>query len=72
MKLTSKKIIIGEEEEDLQQKYLNLLRDIRDNDNSLFEKIKRLPKKARTSNALLRNRRHCHDADHREHSQNQS
>lgn len=51
MKLNSKRTIIGseEEEDDLELKYLTFLRDIRDNDKKLFEKIKRLPKKARTS-----------------------
>ncbi len=50
MKLTSKKLIIGEdEEEDSEIKYLKFLRNIRDNDKKLFERIKRLPKKARTA-----------------------
>jgi len=50
MKLTSKEIITGEEEEDdLELKYLTFLRDIRDNNSLLFERIKRLPKKARTA-----------------------
>lgn len=51
MKLNSKKTIIGSEEEetDTELKYLTYLRKIRDEDKSLFEKIKRLPKKARTS-----------------------
>jgi len=50
MKLTSKKLITGEdEEENSELKYLTFLRNIRDNDKELFEKIKRLPKKARTA-----------------------
>lgn len=51
MKLNSKSTIIGEEEkeEDIELKYLTKLREIRDNDKKLFERIKRLPKKARTS-----------------------
>ncbi|TXT62338.1 MAG: Helicase [Promethearchaeota archaeon] len=49
-KLTTKKMITGEdEEEDVELKYITMLRDIRDNDTSLFTKIKRLPKKARTA-----------------------
>jgi hypothetical protein len=50
MKLTSRKLITGEdEEEDSELKYLTFLRDLRDNQKQLFEKIKRLPKKARTA-----------------------
>lgn len=50
MRLNSKKLITGEDEEDdLELKYLTFLRDIRDNNKDLFEKIKRLPKKARTA-----------------------
>ena len=37
-----------EEEEETELKYLKLLRDIRDNKPELFNKIKRLPKKAKT------------------------
>ncbi len=49
-KLTTKTMITGEdEEEDVELKYIMMLRDIRDNDVSLFTKIKRLPKKARTA-----------------------
>jgi len=50
MKLTSKKLITGEsEEEDSELKYLIYLREIRDKNKELFERIKRLPKKARTA-----------------------
>ncbi|MDZ4170609.1 MAG: helicase-related protein, partial [Methanobacteriaceae archaeon] len=50
VKLTSKSTITGEdEEEDTELKYLTFLRDIRDNNRNLFEKIKRLPKKSRTA-----------------------
>jgi superfamily II DNA/RNA helicase len=50
MKLTSKKMITGEDEEDDPElKYLTLLRDIRDNKIEQYERIKRLPKKARTA-----------------------
>jgi len=48
-KLTSKETILGEEEDDLELEYLSLLRDIRDNDIELFNRIKNLPKKARSS-----------------------
>lgn len=49
-KLTSKKQITGEgEEEDPELEYLIRLRDLRDNNKELYERIKRLPKKARTA-----------------------
>ncbi|MEW6410927.1 MAG: helicase-related protein [Candidatus Zixiibacteriota bacterium] len=49
-RLISKKTITGEDgEEDSGLKYLQLIRNIRDNDPDLFEQIKRLPKKARTA-----------------------
>jgi len=49
-RLTSKKTITGEdEEEESELKYLKIIRGIRDNELDLFEKIKRLPKKARTA-----------------------
>ena len=48
--LNSKEILTGEEEtEDVELGWLLKLRDIRDNNPELFEKIKRLPKKARTA-----------------------
>ena len=49
-KLISKQTVTGEdklEESDL--KYLKLIEEIRDKDQELFEKVKKLPKKARTS-----------------------
>ena len=50
LKLTSKKTITGEdEEEESELEYLSIIRDIRDKNPDLFEKIKRLPKKARTA-----------------------
>jgi len=60
-KLLSKKTITGEDEdEESELKYLKIIKDIRDKDLDLFEKIKLLPKKARTarsypdgSNSLL-------------------
>ena len=52
VKLTSRETITGEDaEEDLELGYLTLLREIRDSDPSLFERIKRLPKKARCGRA---------------------
>lgn len=48
-KLTDKKTFEGEEEEHSELEYLNLIRKIRENDLSLFDKIKNLPKKARSS-----------------------
>lgn len=49
-KLTSKKIITGEDEEDDPElKYLTFLREIRDKNPDLFERIKKMPKKARTA-----------------------
>lgn len=50
MKLTSKQIIIGEnDEEDLELKHLIFLRNVRDNQQEFFNHIKKLPKKARTA-----------------------
>jgi len=49
-KLTSKSTITGEEDpENSELKYLSLIQDIRKNNQELFEKIKELPKKARSS-----------------------
>jgi len=49
-RLISKKTITGEDEGDESElKYLQVIRGIRDTDPDLFEKIKRLPKKARTA-----------------------
>lgn len=49
-KLTSKELITGEDDEDDPElKYLTFLRELRDNDKELYERIKRLPKKARTA-----------------------
>ena len=48
-RLTSKKTITGEDEsEQSELKYLQIIRDIRDKEPELFEKLKHLPKKART------------------------
>lgn len=47
-KLNSKTTFDEEEEENTELEYLSLLRDIRDNNKPLYEKIKRVPKKART------------------------
>lgn len=60
-KLNSKELIEGDgSAKESELKYLNIIRDIRENDPDLFEQIKHLPKKARTakkdsnnSNSLL-------------------
>jgi len=52
-KLTSKKMLTGEgEEDDPELEYLLMLRDIRDNKTELYERVKRLPKKARTARTV--------------------
>jgi len=49
-RLFSKQTITGEDElEESELKYLKFIEDIRDKDKELFDKIKKLPKKARTS-----------------------
>ncbi|MBW1910113.1 MAG: helicase [Deltaproteobacteria bacterium] len=49
-RLTSKKTLEGEDgAEDSELKYLQVIRDIREKEPDLFEKIKYLPKKARTA-----------------------
>ena len=49
-RLTSKQTITGEEEtSESELKYLQIIRLIRDKEPAIFEKIKRLPKKARTA-----------------------
>ncbi len=48
-RLTSRETITGEDgEEESELKYLQVIRNVRDNEPDLFEKVKRLPKKART------------------------
>jgi len=49
-RLTSKKTITGEDEkEESELKYLQIIKEIRDNNPDLFAKVKQLPKKARTA-----------------------
>lgn len=49
-RLTSKQTIVGEDEENESElKYLQIIKSIRDKKPEIFEKIKRLPKKARTT-----------------------
>lgn len=49
-KLTSKATLTGEDDSEKSDlKYLRLIKDIRDKNPEVFEKIKRLPKKARTA-----------------------
>jgi len=52
-RLTSKKTLEEDGESDESElKYLQVIRDIRENNPDLFEQIKRLPKKARTAKAI--------------------
>ncbi|MEM5800994.1 MAG: helicase-related protein [Candidatus Aenigmatarchaeota archaeon] len=52
-KLTSIETLLGEDEiEESELKYLKVIEKVRDEDPTLFEKIKRLPKKARASKSL--------------------
>ncbi|WP_340690533.1 helicase-related protein [Hydrogenobacter thermophilus] len=48
-KLISKEILEEDKEEESEIKYLRIIEEIRDKDPKLFEKIKHLPKKARSS-----------------------
>jgi len=51
-RLISKKTLTGEDEaEESELKYLKVIKEIREQNPDLFEKIKRLPKKARTAKA---------------------
>jgi superfamily II DNA/RNA helicase/HKD family nuclease len=53
-KLSDKKTYEGEQEEEASElEYLKILREIRDKKPELFEKIKHLPKKARTGRILV-------------------
>jgi len=54
-KLISKKTISPDEEEESELKYLRVIEDIRDKNPELFEKIKCLPKKARTAKEFPKN-----------------
>ncbi|MGM0377811.1 MAG: helicase-related protein, partial [Bacteroidota bacterium] len=52
-RLTSAKTLEGyNDEEESELKYLHTIRDIRENNPELFEKIKHLPKKARTAKTI--------------------
>ena len=52
-RLVSKKTITGEDETEISElKYLTLIKDIRDNNADLFERVKRLPRKARSGKSL--------------------
>lgn len=49
-RLVSKKTLTGEEEDEASElKYLTLIKEIRDHQPDLFERVKRLPKKARSA-----------------------
>jgi superfamily II DNA/RNA helicase len=53
-KLTSKKLITGEDgEEESELEYLTEIREVRDKHPDLFARIKRLPKKARSTRLLV-------------------
>jgi superfamily II DNA/RNA helicase len=52
-RLTSAKTLEGDKNsEESELKYLHAIRDVRENDPELFEKIKHLPKKARTAKTI--------------------
>jgi len=53
-KLNDRRSYEGEEETDSELKYLKILREIRDRSPELIEKIKHLPKKARSSRKISR------------------
>ncbi len=53
-RLISKKTLTGEDEtEESELKYLHVIKEVRDKNPDLFEKIKRLPKKVRTAKTNL-------------------
>lgn len=53
-KLTSKKTVTGEDEEEVTElKYFQVIKEIRDENPDLFDRIKRLPKKARSARVLI-------------------
>ena len=55
-RLTSEKTLEGDDDaEESELKYLQVIRDIRENDPDLFEKIKHLPQKARTAKPFPKN-----------------
>lgn len=54
-RLVSRQVLTGEDEtEETELKYLQLIRNIRDKQPELFEKIKRLPKKARSAKLMTK------------------
>ncbi|HDT12118.1 MAG TPA: helicase, partial [Candidatus Marinimicrobia bacterium] len=62
-KLTSKEFITGEDDDtESELKYLSVIKDIRDNQQELFQKIKELPKKARTVRKMDILQKLSHDA----------
>lgn len=48
-RLTSKETITGEDEEESELEFLQVIRDVRDHQPELFARVKRLPRKARTA-----------------------
>ena len=55
--LNSTEIIEGEDEPDSELKYLEVIKEVRENDSELFNKIKKIPRKSRTAK---KNRNHKH------------
>jgi SNF2 family DNA or RNA helicase len=54
--LNNKKAYTGEDEEgDSELKYVEMMRNLRDNDPDLFDRIKKLPKKARSGRKVVNN-----------------
>ncbi|MGC8887917.1 MAG: helicase-related protein [Verrucomicrobiia bacterium] len=51
-RLLSKKTLMDDEDEESELKYLRIIENIRDNNPDLFDKIKNLPKKARSAKPL--------------------
>jgi superfamily II DNA or RNA helicase len=48
-RLLSQKTLVGEDDDESELKYLQVIKEIRDKDRDLFEEIKNLPKKARSA-----------------------
>ncbi len=62
-KLLSKKTITEDEEEESELKYLRIIEDIRNKNPDFFEKIKHLPKKARSSKIFSQSLKEIASAD---------
>lgn len=56
-RLTRKETLTGsEDEEESELKYLEIIRHIQEKDEDMFERVKRLPKKARTARSNVKNK----------------